>query len=123
MSNKELNKIVKFYRKYLGNIETKVIKVYILQHYKYGTFDYAVDEKGEVIGLCRWNISLDGKTAHIIDFAIREDWRNRGVGKRFVERALKIWKDVTHLEFKRGVRGEQKKHIIPIKAILKRDFF
>lgn len=121
MTELELNKIVEFYQKYLGTLEKDVVRFYIGEHLKYGTIDYAIDDKGDVIGLCRWNIN--GTTAKIIDLAIAPEWRKKGLGKHFLVRALKIWKNVTHLEFKRGLRQDDRKRLIPVEAILKRNIF
>jgi GNAT superfamily N-acetyltransferase len=121
MSEEELDKIADFYKQYLGSHDKEVAKEYIKIHLTYGTVDYAVDEKGDVIGLCRWNI--DGNVAKIIDLAIAPDWRKKGLGKNFLTRALKIWKNVTHLQYKRGLRGDNRMKTIPVEAILKHDFF
>lgn len=123
IDKKELDKIIKFYEEYLGTHDKTTARLFIEAHLKYATIDYAVDEKGEVIGLCRWNISPDGKIAHIIDLAIDSKWRKKGLGKHFLVRALKIWKNVTHLEFKRGLRQDNRRRLVPVEAILKRNIF
>jgi N-acetylglutamate synthase-like GNAT family acetyltransferase len=121
MTELELNKIVDFYEKYLGTHDRSTAKEYIKEHLKYGTVDYAADENGNVIGLCRWNI--DGTTARIIDLAIAPEWRKKGLGKHFLVRGLKIWKNVTHVEFERGLRGDHRRKKIPIGFILKHNNF
>jgi N-acetylglutamate synthase-like GNAT family acetyltransferase len=121
MSEEELKKIVEFYEKYLGTHDETTAKSYIKEHLKYGTVDYAVDEKGNVIGLCRWNI--DGTIAKIIDLAIAPEWRKKGLGKHFLVRGLKLWKNVTHIEFERGFRGDHRRKKIPVEFILKRNMF
>lgn len=121
MTELELQKIIEFYKKYLGTLEEKVAKFYIEEHLKYATMDYAANEKGEVIGICRWNI--DGNTARIIDLAIAPEWRHKGLGKHFLVRGLKLWKNVTHVEFERGLRGDHRRKKIPIEFILKHNNF
>jgi N-acetylglutamate synthase-like GNAT family acetyltransferase len=123
MTQEILYKIVDFIQKYLPYTDKELIKDYLEQHLHHHTIDYAIDTEGEVIGVCRWNLSEDGKTAHILDLAIRPDFRGKGVSRNFLERGLKIWKNVTHLVFERGARGDKREHKLPIEAILKRNIF
>ena len=123
MNEQRLNELVEFYEKYLTDREKGRAEVYILEHLKYGTFDYVVNDKNEVIGLCRWNISDDGKTALICDLAIDKAWRGKGLGKHFLKRGLQLWKDVTKIEFQRGLRGDSRYRTIPIEHILKHNNF
>lgn len=119
----ELDKIVEFYKKYLGSVSKEVAQQAILEHLKYGTIDYAVDEKGNVIGLCRWNISENGTVARIISLAVDVKWRRRGVAKNFLVRGLKLWKNVKFVEFERELRGDKRRRKIPVEFILKRNSF
>ena len=123
MTEEELNKIVEFYSRYIQTIDKEVAKVHILEHLKYGTIDYAVDEKGNVIGLCRWNISENGNIARMIDLAVDEKWRRQGVAKNFLIRGLKLWKNVKFVEFERELRGDKRRRKIPVEFILKRNIF
>ena len=118
-----LEKLVEFVKTYLPYTDKDLIKKYLEEHNVYHTLYYAIDEQGEIVGVCRWNISEDSKTAHILDLAIRPDFRNQGVGKDFLKRGLSLWKNVTHLVFERGSRGDKRERRIPIEAILKRNIF
>jgi GNAT superfamily N-acetyltransferase len=122
VSEELLDKLTDFIEKYLPYRDRDLIKDYIKQHKGFHTIDYAID-KGDIVGICRWNISDDGKTAFILDLAIREDFRHKGVARDFLIRGLRIWKNVTHLQFKRGTRGDDRQRRIPIEAILKRGIF
>lgn len=121
MTELELQKIIEFYKKYLNTLEEKVLRFYLEEHLKYATMDYAVDEHGAIIALCRWNI--EGNTAQIMDLAIAPGWRKNGLGKSFLVRGLKIWKNVTHIEFERGLRGDHRRKLIPVGFILKHNNF
>jgi len=118
-----LEKLVEFVKKYLPYTDKDLIKKYLEEHNAYHTLYYAIDVQGEIVGVCRWNISEDSKTAYILDLAIRPDFRKMGVGKDFLKRGLSLWKNVTHLVFKRGTRGDERERKIPIEAILKRNIF
>lgn len=123
MTTEQIDKLVAFYLKYSGRKEEpKEIRNSIEQHLTNASIDYATDESGEVIGVCIWDVPNNGKIAHIYDLHIREDWRNKELGKHFLRRGLKMWKNVTHLEFKRGKRNE-KKRLIPIEYFLNNKYF
>jgi N-acetylglutamate synthase-like GNAT family acetyltransferase len=114
---------VEFYEKYLQYRDRDLVHKYLDIHNNLGTMFYALDNDGEVIGVCRWNINDNGTIAKIIDLAIRPDYRGKGVGKHFLIRGLKLWTKVTHLEFERGVRGDHRLKLLPVEAILKHNFF
>jgi N-acetylglutamate synthase-like GNAT family acetyltransferase len=121
MTEEELNKIVDFYEKYLGQLDRETIKEQLLDNLKYATVDYATDEKGGVIGLCRWNVT--NNIAHILDLTIAPEWRKRGLGNHFLTRGLKLWKNVTHIEFMRAKKGGKRIRLIPVEYILKHSSF
>ena len=123
MTSDQIEKVIDFYIKYLGQLDKDKAREQILEHLKFGTVDYAVDDKGNIIGLCRWNISECGTVAKVIDLAIDPKWRKQGVGRSFLVRGLKLWKNVTHVEFERGARGDHRRKLIPIKYILKHGIF
>ena len=123
IDGQELDKIVEFYNKHLAVIDKEVVKEQVLKHLEYATMDYAVNDAGEVIGMCSWNIEDDGKTARIRYIAIEERWRKQGLGKHFLSRGLKIWKNVTHIKFDREFKKNKKLRKIPIEAILRHNIF
>jgi N-acetylglutamate synthase-like GNAT family acetyltransferase len=123
IDSKELDKIVDFYNKYLAVIDRETVKEQILKHLEYGTIDYAINDVGEVIGLCCWNITDEGKTARIRYIAVEERWRKQGLGKHFLARGLKLWKNVTHIEFDREFKKNGRTRKIPIGCILRHNIF
>lgn len=118
-----IDKLICFVRKYLKYEDEGLLKVYIMKHFEYGTIDYAIDSNGEIVALCRWNVSDDGKIGDILDFAVREDFRNTCVGKDFIKRALKRFNKMETLRFKRGLRGDERIRNVSIDKILKRNIF
>uniref|UniRef100_A0A6H1ZYY9 Putative acetyltransferase n=1 Tax=viral metagenome TaxID=1070528 RepID=A0A6H1ZYY9_9ZZZZ len=120
MTEELLNKLTDFIQTHLPYKDREKIKDYILQHEKFQTIDYAID-KGEVIGVCRWNI-IDKDTAHILDLAIREDWRKKGLARDFLIRGLQKW-NIKYLVFERETRGDKRKRMLPVDVILKRNIF
>ena len=114
-----LEKVLDFIQKYLKYLDRELLRKYIKEHERYGTFDYAMDETGEIIAICRWNIKDD--VADILDFAIKEGWRRRGVGKDFIMRGLQRFKDAKVLRFKRGTRGDERMRSIRIDKVLERN--
>jgi GNAT superfamily N-acetyltransferase len=116
-------KIILFLQTYLPYSDEKLMKEYLKQHIKYRTIEVSVNKNGEIIGLCRWNISEDGKNCDVLDMVIHPDYRGQSLGKSILERGLINWDKVTHLTFKRGRRGDERQHRLPIDYILKRNFF
>lgn len=119
----DLEKVLDFIQQHLKYHDRELLKEYVLEHEKYSTIDYAIDNHGHIVAVCRWNMSSDGEIALILDFAIRDDFRSVGVGKDFVLRALKKFPSIKKLQFQRGVRGDIRPRILPIAAILKRNIF
>lgn len=116
-----LIKVLDFIQLHLHYKDRELLKKYIEEHHSYGTFDYAIDMHGHIVAICRWNMKDD--VAEVLDFAIDKKWRDKGVGKDFVLRALKKFPSITKLQFQRGIRGDDRQHIVPISAILKRHIF
>lgn len=118
-----LKKLVDFIQNYLPYRKRKFIEKEVIKHLKYRTIQYFIDSEGEIVGLCRWNISDDGKIAHILDLIVREDYRKTGVARRFLKNGLKLFGSVKYLEFEREFRGDRRKRLIPIEYILKSKTF
>ena len=116
-------KIVDFLLTHNKCTERELLGEYLKQHDRFGTLDYAVDTDGNIIAVCRWNMSSDGTVAEILDFAISSEWRRKGIGRDFILLALSRFPKMERLEFKRGVRGDNRIRTIDIKGILKRDIF
>lgn len=115
------NKILDFIQWYLKYQDRNLIKEYIDKNKEYGTFDYAVDTDDKVVAIVRWN--MDGNIAEVLDFAVREEYRNQGIGRDFVLRALERFPQIKYLRFKRGIRGDDRMRKISIQGILKRRIF
>jgi len=116
-----LNKLTDFVKEHLPYRDSNLIKQYIEQHENYHTIDYAVDEKGDIVGVCRWNITQGGTTAHLLDFAVRKDFRSKGVGRDLLKRGLHRFNRVKYLIYERGKKyPNRKQKMIPVEQILKR---
>lgn len=123
MLTHHVDKIIDFIQHHLKYKDRDLIKKYLAEHIAYGTFDYAIDSSGEIVAICRWNLSDDALVCFVLDFAIRSDFRNSGIGRDFVLRALKKFPNIKFLEFQRGLRGCDRPRRVNIKAILKRNMF
>jgi N-acetylglutamate synthase-like GNAT family acetyltransferase len=123
VTDSDLDKLTDFIIEHLKYKDREQIKRYIKDHEKYGTIDYATDEMGNIIGVCRWNMSDDGTIGQILDLAVADGWRKKGLGRDFVLRAIKRWTKVTHLEYQRGLLGDKEWRRLPIKSILERGVF
>lgn len=110
-----------FIAKHLKYENIDELEGYVNKHFEYGTIDYAVDNIGEVVAVVRWDVN--DNVFKIIDFVIREDYRNKGFGKKFILRGLKRFPNVEYLEFKRGARGDNRVKKLKISGILKRNIF
>lgn len=118
MNDDNLDKLTEFIQEHLKYKDGEQIRKYIKDHKKYGTIDYAIDENGNIIGIVRWNISEDGTVAMILDSAVKKEFRNRNIMKGFLERALKRFTKVTHLEYQRGLYGDERIRRLPINRVL-----
>jgi predicted GNAT family acetyltransferase len=116
MSDEILEKILDFFKKHLKYEDREILKEYIKQHEKYGTFDYAVDTDGEIVAVVRWNFK-DG-VGNILDFAVKDVHRNKGVGKDFIKRALKKFPNAKKIIFQRGMRGDYRVKSLSIDKVL-----
>ena len=101
-------------------VEKDKVKEYIAEHLKYGTIDWCVDND-EIVAMVRWNVR--GDTFEVLDMSVDEKYRKQGLGTEFIKRGLKKWPDVKWLEFKRGVRGDERIRKVSINHILKKEWF
>jgi GNAT superfamily N-acetyltransferase len=123
VSEEELNRIAEFLCEHNKYTDREMLKGYLREHGGYGTLDYGIDTDGNIVSVVRYNLSNDGSVADILDFAIRHDFRNKGLGKDFILRALKKWPNIKKLKFMRGVRGDGRIRELNIKGILERNIF
>lgn len=114
-------KIVNFIIRHNKYKDRKLIKEYLEQHRKYGTLDYGIDEESNIVAVVRWNIN--GDIADVLDFSIRKDFRNKGLIKDFIKRAMVRFPEIKYISFKRGVRGDHRIRKINVDFILKRNIF
>lgn len=116
------DKILNFIQKYLKYQDRELMRDYLVKHEKYGTSDVIVCD-GDVVAVSRWNISDDGKTAYVLDLAIREDWRGKGLFRDILERRMKQFNKIEKIVFKRGVRGDERMRTLSIEDILRHEKF
>lgn len=119
----DTEKILDFIQEHLKYHDRDLMREYINEHRKYGTFDYAIDTQGNIVSMCRWNISDDFTLAYVLDFAIAKEWRNKRVGTNFIVRAMMKFPKIEKLVFKRGVRGDERTREISIKGIFRHNIF
>lgn len=112
-------KLVDFILKNFPYSDRSKLIEYLKQHRDFNTLDYASDNNGEVVALVRFNVN--NNIFEILDFVVRKDYRNKGVGRDMILRALMNFPDVKYLEFKRGVRGDNRIKKLKIKGIIKRN--
>lgn len=118
-----LDKILDFIQEYLKYPDRELLREYVIKHEEYKTLDYAVDTGDAIVAVCRWNISDDGKVVSVLDFAIKDTYRKKGIGRDFVIRAMKKFPNIEVIRFQRGIRGCDRFRNINIKGILKRNIF
>jgi len=98
----ELDAITDFVIKYSSYTKRDELKERIRKHLEFNTCIYAVDTKGEIFAVCLWNV--EGNTAHVIDFMVREDFRNNGMIKTVLIKGLLKYPYVTHLRWERRTK-------------------
>ena len=119
MTPEILDKLTEFS---LQNYRT-LIKKHLLMHETNKTLIYSLDDQGEVIGMIRFNARPETGVGEIIDFAIRPDWRNKGLLKSFVKKAMETWPMGKYLTFQRELKDpKSKERTIPIAFILSHNF-
>ncbi len=121
MNAETIDKLADFLVEHNKYHDKEIIKEYIVQHEKFGTIDWGEDTEGNIVAIVRWNVN--GTIFEILDFSIREDWRRRGLGRNFILRGLMKFPDAQWLEFKRGVRGDERIRKVSINHILKKEWF
>lgn len=97
----ELDKITDFVIKYSSYTKRDELRERIKKHLEFNTCIYAVDKKGDIFAVCLWNVEDFGRVAHIIDFMVREDYRNNGMIKTTLAKGLLKYPTVTHLKWER----------------------
>ena len=116
--DKDLDKLVNFALENLNyeNMNRDIVKDIILKHMNYGTFDYCLDKKGEVMFCIRWNIKDD--IAEILDFIINRKYRNSIMFDWIISRNILNFPYVNYLSFTRH-KYRDKKRIYDIQKLLK----
>jgi hypothetical protein len=83
---------VKFMLHYSTYKTYETLAVRLQAHKDYKTCRIVVDPyDNTVISVCLWNIMDNGKTAHVLDFIVREDWRNKNLGIKILKDVMRIW--------------------------------
>ena len=118
-----LEKILDFIQEHLKYHDRELLADYIKQHEKFGTLDYALDTNNNIVAVCRWNVSDDGKVASVLDFAIAGAYRRKGIGRDFIERAMRKFSKIEKIEFQRSIRGDERFRKVNIQGIIKRRIF
>jgi hypothetical protein len=110
-TNEQQIKIVDFIRKHFKYFDLDQINSLLDKHAEYKTCSIIWDKcsKGQdkVVAFCRWNI--DGDTAHILEFAIDEDYRDKDLMRRTLLLGLQRFPYVKNLLWEReGIRPNGK---------------
>lgn len=116
MDDVTLEKVLDFIQEHLKYVDREKLREYVRVHEGYGTFDYAVNEVGDIIGIVRWN--MNGDVAEVLDMAVREGFRGRKIGNDFIKKALNRFPSMKKLRFKRGLRGDDRKKELSVDRIL-----
>lgn len=115
-----MNKITEFIVEHIGYKNKEELDEYIKEHVKHGTIDCLVDDKKEVIAVVRYNVVDD--IFKVLDFAVRDDYRRRGIGKKFILNGLARFRNIKYIQFSRLNKARSKLRKIEINKILKRDY-
>lgn len=95
-----IEKIFWFVRPYFGQFNDDEILSIINQHWHYGTID-AVYKNNEVIAVCRWNISPNGKICNVLDLVIRPKEDGVKIMKHLIARNWHRFPALKFLRFER----------------------
>ena len=116
-----LDKVVDFVIEHSPYYDRENIEYIIKLHLIYHTCIVTVDKNEEVTSVCRWNIDDKGRTAHILDYYIREDCRNRGFIKEHLIKGLSIFPTVKTIKWERLTKYPTKSQsIYSVRQLLRR---
>ena len=116
-----LNKIADFVLKYAPQYKDREkIKEYVRLHLLYKTIFIGYDHSGDVSYVCRWN--ANGSIAHVLDFYVREDYRNHKLIQLLLTQALWNNPELKYITFEREKKyPERKQRMYSIARILKQE--
>jgi hypothetical protein len=120
MRQEYVRKIADFIQEHIRLYDRDQLEEFIQTHESYGTLDFAINTSNSIVAVVRFNVSDDGKCAHVLDFCIRKEHRNNGVINDFLERALIRFPKLLEIEFQRGIRGCERSRRLNIQRILRR---
>jgi len=83
------------------------IKEIVLKHINYKTCIILMDLDG-IAAICRFNISLSGKVARILDLIIHPKYRGTDLMKRMLLKGLRIFPQGEYIEFERSLLENDK---------------
>lgn len=116
-----LDKVIDFVVKYSPYTNREEIGRIIKLHLMFHTCLVTVDKEEEITSVCRWNIENKGRTAHILDYYIREDCRNRGFIQEHLRKGLSIFPTVKTIKWERLTKYPTKKQsIYSVRQLLRR---
>lgn len=98
-------KIVEFLKPYYPDTDYETIFNGIDKYFNRGTYDYALKD-GEVVAVVLWELLKNGTVAHIKDLIIKKEYRNMGIWKDFVVRAVKQNPHIVKVSFNRSRRND-----------------
>jgi hypothetical protein len=87
------------------------------KHAEWNTIVSISDDEGELIGVCRFNIT--GCESYILDIAIRPDKKNKGMLRELLIRGLKHYPNVKQLRF--NSIDKKREFITPVSLILTKE--
>ena len=115
-----LDKVIDFVIEHSPYYDREEIERIIKLHLIYHTC-LITTHKEEVTSVCRWNIEDKGETAHILDYYIRKDFRNRGFIKEHLVKGLSIFPTVKTIKWERLTKYPTKKQsIYSVRQLLRR---
>ena len=118
MNEEQLDKIASFVQRYAPQYtDREKLREYILKHFEYKTAFVGFDKLNEVAFVCRWNV--EGDTATMLDFYIREDHRRKDIFPKLLKQGLYLFPQVKFLRYERFVKYPGRKFtVIPIEKFL-----
>jgi hypothetical protein len=93
----------------MDNYNDELLRGIILTHIGFDTCIIDYDDKG-FVAFCRWNIF--GSLARILEVIVREDKRSPKILKKLIIKGLKMWPNVTLLQWQRGRKYPNKSYKI-----------
>lgn len=117
----DVEKVLAFYLKHMPNHQKnkEELRIAIKEHINFNTID-SLERLGKLTAVVRYNISQDGRTAHVLDMAIARGEDGQKVIRYFVARGWSRFPSLKFVRFERELKYDRPQREYPISQFFKK---